>query len=231
MAELKGTFNYQVNQTSAGPSMFGLPGSGTGNPVLCDVSLTGQVKVYDDYSVTLSASGTISNPAVLPAAYPVALYVSANDWDFSYQGGSLVVPSGVYMLGATTITVTGSPRGPFTWNISTGDIPIGNLNDFHADTEGGMGVVYFGGTGTYSVDSPIYPTPVPIPVPGFIELRDYFPFATFDGSAWRSCNRAGGFVRDFEGGTWQDRKNGNATNTVLTFDGSTWQACPRIGEE
>ena len=134
-------------------------------------------------------------------------------WDFSNQGAPQ--------------TIVGSPSQV------NGLHRAGLLTDYGAGTDATDGVMYVSGTGTYSVDDPIYPNPMRVVIPGFLQYLDYFPFAVNKGN-WASCNRNGGFTQQWSGSAWQNRKNvaaSSGSNHAWYWNGSSWVVCPEIGEK
>ena len=235
MTALVKTYTQAVNQAAGSPpTCFGLPGNSGGNAAWMNVALTLTVYVYDNYDVAVKATGTISKSYLFAADYPSILVVNASDWAWSYSGGSIVVPSSAGTLASDTIVVAneGSGRGTYTWNIDTGVVPCGKLQDFGGTGTGTDGILYLSGTGTYSVNDPIYPTPIAITIPGFLEYIGYFPWARMQDGVWKSCNREGGRLYRRAGGAWTDRKNteqGSESDKVFYRTGGTWKKCPKIG--
>lgn len=235
MATLVKTYTQAVNQAAGSPpTCFGLPGSSGGNAAWMNVDLTLTVYVYDNYDVAVRATGTISKPNILAADYPSILVVNASNWSWSYSGGSIVVPSSAGTLASDTIVVPneGGGRGTYTWNIDTGMVPCGKLQDFGGTGTGTDGILWLSGTGTYHVNDPIYPTPVAVTIPGFLEYIGYFPWARMQDGVWKSCNREGGRLYRLAGGAWTDRKNteqGSKSDKVFYMTGGTLTKCPKIG--
>ena len=231
MAKVKGTYPFSINQSRANPpTVFGLPGQGSGNAAYLDVALTGSVSVYDDGSVRMSVSGTITHPDLLGSEYPVLLVVRPSDWSWTWNSSGVNVPSGAHVLQRATIGVA-RPRGSFTWNVSASNVAIGQLEDYAATRQGHDGAAWFGGTGDYWVDDPISPDPVRITIPGFLEYLDYFPWARRVDGTFMSCDRAGGSLSVRRGGSWGDVKNtvsGDGSQAHYHANG-TWNVCPKIG--
>lgn len=199
-----------------------------------NVALVLTVYVYDNYDVEVSAKGTISKPNLLAAYYPSILVVNASNWAWSYSGGSIVVPSSAGTLASDSIVVPneGGGRGPYTWNIDTGMVPCGKLQDFGGTGTGNDGILWLSGTGTYQVNAPIYPAPVAITIPGFLEYIGYFPWSRMQDGVWKSCNREGGRLYRRAGDAWTDRKNteqGSESDMVFYRTGGTFTKCPKIG--
>lgn len=241
MAQLRGHEVVHVQQNSGTPpTCFALPGAGGIAASWSNTNFDVHVAVYDDLSVYVGLNGNV-NDSVVPNTYPVKMCVDENDWNWQWSGGELVGPSGSWKGSV----VVGSNRS-FVWNFSCGSpnadnsngagsgyVYVGQLDTFHGSSTGQDGYLYLSGTGAYEVDDPIYPDPVRITIPGFMQYLDYFPWATQD-NGWKSCNRTGGFVQSYKDGSWQDRKNvavGTGNNTVYRYDGSAWQVCPEIGDK
>lgn len=233
MATLVKTYTTHVSQSVSNlPTCFGLPGSQGGNAAWMPVELDLTLKVYDNYDVYVSAQGTISKDNLLSADYPSILVANASNWEWSYSDGSIVVPSGAGTIASATVVVPGSSRGTYTWNIASGDVYLGKLQSFGGTGSGTDGVVWISGTGTYHVNDPIYPSPVPITVPGFLEYIGYYPWARMIDGDFKSCNREGGRLYRRAGGTWVDRKNteqGSETDKVFYRTNGAYVKCPKIG--
>lgn len=240
---LRGHLTATISQlASSGDTCFGLPGQGGDAAVLCDVSLTVHVAVYDT-NVYVGLNGSVNrNDIIVPATYPVRMCVSPTNWNWTWDGTSLIGPSGAFNDAIAVTADSGSTLGDFAWNFTCGDpsetepagtgyVLVGTLNQFHGSDTGTDGYLYLGGTGNYDVDDPVYPTPVRIGVPGFKAFLDYFPWASYSGSTWQSCNRTGGFVQSYSNNAWTNQKNStDGTGTVYYYDGSNWVICPLIGE-
>lgn len=240
MATLRGHLTATVSQypdRNTGVSCFGLPGQGR-PPALCNCDFTVHVAVYDDGSVYVGLAGNVNQNTIVSATYPVKMCVSPDSWSW-YVGsdGTLQGPNGSW---ADSIKV-GSDKN-FVWNFSCGDpsqtspagggyVYVGDIRSFHGDTSGHDGYLYLSGTGTYTVTSPTYPTPVQITIPSFNDYinPDYFPWAIYKGGNWLSCNRSGGYVQKLQNGAWTNKKNSLNDGTVKYFNGSTWIICPKIG--
>ena len=233
MADLVKTYTTHISQSASNPpTCFALPGAKGGNRAWMPCELDITVKVYSDYAVYMDMTGTISKSTILSADYPVVMIANAKDWDWSYSGGSIVIPSGSGTIASATIYVESDKV--FTWNINSTNVYIGQLTDFGASGSGTDGVVYISGTGTYSVDTPAYPDPVGIVVPGFLEYLGYYPWARMIDATFKSCDRSGGAVQRNISGSWTMRKNtkqGTVADTVFYRTNSTWAKCPKIGAE
>ena len=62
----------------------------------------------------------------------------------------------------------------------------------------------------------------------------YFPFAVYKTNVWKSCNRAGGSLCRYEGGSWVEKKNWLLTDDKTTSQGmvsGSWTKLPIIGDE
>lgn len=241
MAGLRGHVAVNVNQSASNPpTCFALPGNQGVNPSWSNVALTVHVAVYDNLRVYVGLNGNV-NDTVVANIYPSKVCVDENDWAWRYEGGQLVGPS------ASWSAEVDATSGTFLWNFTCGNpasddsggagsgyVYVGTLDQFHGSDTNQDGYLYLSGTGSYPVDSPIYPDPVRITVPGFMRFLDYYPFAVSHGGSWDSCNRTGGFTQQFVNGAWQDRKNvaaGSGTNHAWHWNGSSWVLCPEIGEK
>lgn len=136
-------------------------------------------------------------------------------------------------------------KGWFIWNFSCGDpasdnsggagsgyMRAGLLTDFHGNDQNQDGYLYLGGTGTYSVNDPIYPDPIRITIPGFMAFLDYYPFAVRKSGQWMSCNREGGSTTIRKSGSWRDVKNvavGEGNDNAFILSGGAWSVAPEIG--
>lgn len=235
---LKGYLTTSVSQSaSSGSTLFGLPGSGGAHASYSDVNLTVYTAIYDDGSVYVGLNGSITD-TVLSSDYPVKLCINPESWTWSYTGGALTGGGD----GAFTATINVGSGGSFVWSFTcaapgetaagSGYVKVGSISEFHGSTTGTDGYLYIGGTGTYSVDEPIYPVPMRISIPGFIEYIEYYPWASYgtqDGTAeFISCEYSGS-VKQYESQTWQDKKNTNDTGTVHYYNGSEWEISPKIG--
>lgn len=241
---LKAKLTTNISQVySSNNTCFGLPATSGYLPAYCDCNLAVHVAVYDSGNVYVGLNGSVSrDSSIIAADYGVKMCVSPDTWTWSYSNGTAQGPSAAW-----TATITVGSDGAFNWAFScsepsdtepagTGYVLVGTLTDFHADTDGTNGYLYLGGTGTYEVTNPIYPTPVQIAVPGFKEYieaaKSYFPWASYSGTQWDSCNRSGGYVQSYENSAWADKKNSQSgDSTVYYFNGSDWTICPKIGEE
>lgn len=62
----------------------------------------------------------------------------------------------------------------------------------------------------------------------------YFPFAVYKTNIWKSCNRTGGSLCRYEGGSWVEKKNWLLTDDKTTSQGmvsGSWTKLPIIGDE
>lgn len=235
MATQVGQIDVQVNQdagSGGNVTCFGLPGS-VANAVYCDVSTTISVRIFDDSSVQVAISGTITQNQILSSNYPVAFFVCPHDWSFGYSGSGLTYPSDCIQLASADVIVGGGGRGTFTWNINSGYHNVGHLTDYGASDTGDDGYLWASGTGTYgNLTDPIYPDPVRITVPGFMAYLDYYVGAIRKSGTMRSCNRGGGSSKIRKSGSWRDVKNvetGNGTNQGLYRHNGAWTKLPKIG--
>lgn len=234
MPALEASYPFSISQSeNPGPTLFGLPGDGSGNATYMNINLSGTIKVYDDESVTMDLSGSITHPNLLPANYPVFLIVNPNDWNWTWTSSGPNIPSGGYEVASATVPV-GSPgtRGPFNWDINVSNVSIGNIEMYGASSSGDSGIVYFGGTGNYEVDDPIYPDPMPITIPGFVAYLDYYVAAIRKSGTMQSCNRSGGSSLIRKSGSWSDVKNverGTGTDHGFYRHNGGWEKLPKTG--
>lgn len=109
---------------------------------------------------------------------------------------------------------------------------IGQLTQFGGSGNKQDGIVYLGGTGSYSVNDPLYPDPLPITIPGFLQYLDYYPFAIRKSGTMQSANRTGGSTRIRKSGSWRDVKNvaaGTGNDKAFVRTGGSWVKAPKIG--
>ncbi len=110
---------------------------------------------------------------------------------------------------------------------------IGNLSQFGADSSGKNGVVYIGGTGTYSVSNPVYPTPVKVTIPGFVTpavtVSEYYPFAIRKSGTMVSANRTGGSTK-IRKNSWRDVKNTDDGSKIQGYvrQSGKWKKAPKF---
>lgn len=110
---------------------------------------------------------------------------------------------------------------------------IGSLRNFGADSDGKNGVMYIGGTGTYTGTNYVYPSPVKVTIPGFITpavISDYYPFAIRKSNAWASANRSGGSTAIWKSSSWRDVKNYENGSSVQGYywSGGKWARAPKF---
>lgn len=246
MAKLVGYVNVRVDQAGAdeggsGNTCFGLPGNNGLRASMSSCHFNVLVAVYDDYRVYVGLNGYVVDD-VVSNVYEVAMYVSSSDFYFSWQGGFLVA-TGINTKGSWSANIVTSGRS-FRWNFSasappgetagapSGYVYVGQLTDFQANAQGRDGVLWLGGTGTYVVNDPLYPDPVRITVPGFMEFLDYFPFAIRKSGVMQSANREGGSTRIRKNGSWRDVKNvavGSGNDDAFVRKSGAWEKAPKIG--
>lgn len=219
--------------TVVAATCFGLPGSGGLRASYCNVNLTITCKAMDNGNLYLDVSGNI-NQKVMPSQYPYTFGCRAADWDWG--GNPLTPPAGYFHIQDGTANVvadgTAGGRGQFQIDIAKSNIDLGPLSSWGASVTGNDGIIWFSGTGTYVINDPLYPDPVPITVPGFVQLFDYYPFAVMKSGAWMSCNRTGGSTTMRSGGSWRDIKNsvtGTDDSDAYIRSGSAWNVAPEIG--
>lgn len=99
------------------------------------------------------------------------------------------------------------------WKSSAGWFNAGNLErDFEWDDneENFDGWIYFCGSAYYNgwkFTSSVTAVPMKVTIPGLKRLLNYYPWAIQKSGTWMSCNRASGFLKSLESGSWSDRKN------------------------
>lgn len=237
MARVRATINEDAPNygTDVPATCFGLPGTGGIQASYCNVDLDIVCKAMDNGHLYLDCSGTIDQK-VLPGSYPYIFGCRSSDW--KWGGNPLTPPSGYVEIKSGTVGVTADGtaggRGQFEFSINRTDIDMGPLDDWGASIEGDDGFIWFSGTGTYHMDDPLYPDPVRIRVPGFVQLFDYFPFAVRKNGAWKSCNRSGGSATIRKSGSWRNVKNSRQSDSnskAFKRDGSLWKRTPEIGAE
>ena len=220
--------------TGVAPTCFGLPGSGTQKASYCTVHLNITCKAMDNGHLYLDCNGSITQKVVANSGYTYTFGCRNADW--AWGGNPLTPPSGYYHIqdGSVDVVADGTPgyRGQFQVDINKVNVDLGPLSDWGASITGQDGIIWFSGTGTYTVKDPIYPDPIAITVPGFVQLFDYFPFAVRKGGVWKSCNRSGGGSYIRKGGSWRDLKNSNGTGESDAYyrSGGSWIKTPKIGE-
>lgn len=238
VAQVTASINQDASQnygTGVPPTCFGLPGAGGLQASYCTVHLNITCKAMDNGHLYLDCNGTITQKVVAATSYTYTFGCRNADW--AWGGNPLTPPLGYRTIqdGSVNVVSDGTPgnRGQFTITINKTNIDLGPLSDWGASITGDDGVIWFSGTGTYTVNDPIYPDPVSITVPGFIQLFDYFPFAVLKSGVWKSCNRSGGGSYVRKSGSWRDLKNsnGDSESDAHYRSGSTWIKTPKIGEE
>lgn len=242
MAELVQELSVHV-QESAGSdyrtaTSFGLPGYGTGRAKFCNTDYYVELHVYDDLSVQGRAHGTFTTQA-LDNDYPVAFVLNPQNFSFSLSNSHLTYPSSATLMASATIIVgTGQSSSgntsAFTWTFDSGWKAVGNLADFGASDTGTDGYLWVGGTGTYTLDSPIYPAPVRVTVPGFMKYLGYYPWARYGDGKYKSCNRDGGSLMQVRAGAYADVRNSERDHSVdraFYYGGGKWNSCLEIGDK
>lgn len=239
VAQVSASINQDASSnygTGVPPTCFGLPGSGGYQASYCTVNLNITCKAMDNGHLYLDCNGSITQKVIANSGYTYTFGCRNANW--AWGGNPLTPPSGYCHIqdGTVTVTADGTPggRGQFTINISKTDVDLGPLSDWGASITGQDGVIWFSGTGTYTVNDPIYPVPVAITVPGFIQLFDYYPFAVRKNGAWKSCNRSGGSTTIRKSGSWRDVKNSRQDSSgsqAFLRSGSAWAVAPEIGTE
>lgn len=240
MAELVQELSVHVRESAGSDyraaTSFGLPGYGTGRAKYCNTDYTVALHIYDDLSVQAKVDGTFTSN-VLKAVYPVALVLNTSDFRFSLSGGHLSYPSSATEMATANIDVDSGGSGTgetaeFRWNVATGWKSVGHLWDFGASDTGLDGYLWVGGTGTYTLDDPVYPVPVRITVPGFMRYLGYYPWARYGDGTYKSCNRNGGSLMQVRGGAYADVRNSERDHSVdraFYYEGGKWNSCLEIG--
>lgn len=223
--------NYGTNVPA---TCFGLPGSGTRKASYCNVHLAITCKAMDNGHLYLDCSGTIDQKVNPNSGYTYTFGCRNADW--AWEGNPITPPAGYYHIqdGSVDVVADGTPggRGQFQIDIAKTNIDLGLLSDWGASVTGNDGIIWFSGTGTYKLNDPLYPDPVPITVPGFVQLFDYYPFAVYKDGQWMSCNRSGGGSYIYKDNVWRDLKNSrtsDAQSDAHYYNGSAWVRTPMIG--
>ena len=247
MAKLVGNLKARVDQAGEdegghGATCFALPGTAGITPSMSSCHFDVHVAVYDDYSVYVGLNGYITDKVVPNSGYTSAMYISSSNFGFAWDKSHLVT-TGANVKGKFEANIDAS-SGTFRWDMSCGepnrDSPAGNnyvyvgrMQDFAAGVQGQNGGMWIGGTGTYEAVNPMYPSPVWIMVPGFIEFLDYFPFAIRKSGTMQSCNRNGGSVKIRKSGSWRNVKNvaagDSSKNKAFVRKSNQWKVAPKIG--
>ena len=256
MAVVVGVASTTVNQKGSDPpTCFGLPGYGSIQNSWSNCNFVARAVVLDNYRAYVGIDGSITD-TVVENNYPVIMVANKTSWSWSYSGGNIVVPSGAATIATADIVVTGTTpenKGPFTWNIdcqavsrgtncgssyesyltSRGYRYVGQLQELGGSTQDEDGHIWVSGTGTYDIDDPIYPEPVEIVIPGFLEFLDYYPWAIRKSGRWMSCDRDGGHLKSRSGSSWSDVKNvdvGTGEDHGFSYDDEEWTQSPRTGD-
>lgn len=218
------------------------------------VGINGQVSdpviAASDYDVAMAISPTSftwSNgyPSAGATMYKTAV-VDASD---GTAANAPTWASGTTAYDASLEPFPGAEYGWFKWDMGAanaldGSKPteamgykyIGKLSQFGADSSGKNGAVYIGGTGTYAMNDPVYPTPFKVTVPGFVTpavtVQKYYPFAIRKSRSWASANRTGGSTTIRKSSSWRDVKNDqdeSATdNKGFYRSGGKWVKAPKL---
>ena len=254
MATVTGKVNTSVSQSaSSPPTCFGLPGANGIQNSWSNCNFTVRAVVLDNYRCYIGLDGSVTDQ-VYANEYYVIMVANKRDWSWKYSGDQIVVPDGAATIKRSTIDIPGTypDRGQFKWDFSCTDLAIGTdcgsdygtylsdrgyryvgqLQDLGGSGDDKNGYIWLSGTGTYHVDDPIYPNPVRITIPGFLEYLDYYPWAIRKSSSWKSCDRSGGSLTIRKGGSWRDVKNveaGEGNDDAFYRDGSSWKVAPKIG--
>lgn len=240
MATLLGRVKAAVKQSAdAGITMFGLPGNEGGNARYCDVFMEFVVAVYDDGNVYVGLNGDITASGILANDYPVKMCIAPETWTWKYQNNALVGGG----IGAFTDTITVGTDQEFKWSFTCGEpgeneagsgyVLAGDVTQFHASiTEQEIGYMYISGTGSYEVDSPVYPSVFELSVPGFAQYLEYYPWASYKSlnstMQFVSCDYNDGSLKHYKTDSWTDIKNTNNTGNAYYYNGTAWALSPKI---
>lgn len=213
------------------PTSFGLPGYGTGRAKFTNTDYTVYVRVYEDLSVQVRCAGTFTCPDVLANYYPSILVTNPSAFSFSVSGGHLSYPASASVMAEANIDAN---SGAYTWTFDSGWKDAGKLTDYGGSDTGTDGYIYVGGTGTYQLDDPVYPTPVRVTVPGFLKYLGFYPWARYGDGVYKSCNRTGGSLTLRRGSIWRDVRNNDKDHSVDQAhyrQGNAWVHCKEIGQK
>lgn len=217
------------------PTSFGLPGYGTGHAKFANTDYTVYVRVYEDLSVQVRCAGTFSCSYVLSNNYPSILVTNPSNFSFSISGGHLTYPSSASVMAEARIVVgteIDETHGAYTWTFDSGWSAAGQLTDYGGTDTGTDGYIYVGGTGTYQLDEPVYPSPVRVTVPGFLKYLGFYPWARYGDGTYKSCNRNGGSLTLRKDGIWRDVRNNDRDHSVDQAHyraNDAWLSCKEIG--
>lgn len=203
-------------------------------------------RVMDDLSVEVCfKGGSTFWQTVRNNDYSVRFVASKWYWNWSYSGDRYAIfPSDAVSIADAVIRVgnaDGIHESEFRWN-PTPDrwVRVCSLGDLGYDPSSpNNAYLWVGGTGTYQVTGPIYPSPIRITIPNIRQYMNYYPFAVRQG-LFLSCNRAGGYVKrltDVNSRTWSDVKNANNhdPNNSKAFERNAgnngWDVSPKTGAQ
>ena len=254
---------YDESKDASAVTCFGLPGYGGLNPSMSSCHFEVKVAVYDDESVYVGINGRISDPVAAASDYASRMVISPKVFTWvngaqssgkTYKNATIDASDGsasrapTWASGKTAYQASFNPNpdlnyGWFIWDMGCPDatdvkptegyIYVGQLSEFGASSDGKDGVVYVGGTGTYVVTNPVYPTPVQVRVPGFVTPAvsvDYYPFAIRKSGAFASADRTGGYTGIRENGVWRAVKNNDSGTKVQGYvrQGGKWVKAPKF---
>lgn len=238
-------------------SSFALPGSGA-TPVYLGTDYWVEVIVLEGFETyaAITSGNVTANHVLVSSSYTMGAWMSASSWAWSYSGGRPVAGSGAIEVASATIGVTANTgtngdttHGYFDWGfpiidtsslveggdttgealVALGFHDMGQLSGFEGDGTGSA-YIYISGIGTYSVTSPIYPTPARIEIPRVrqvIEL-DYYPWARLISGAWTSYDADGHSLTRLPSDDLKNKESGDGS-TVYYMKDSAWAVMPKLG--